>query len=93
MTGHVAAVPVPYRTTEGQPTFVALRDDDGGQAFPIALDPFTATRFELAEFAATAREMDVNFIGVCCGGAPHHAVHAVECYRKLCFNSFSLVRI
>jgi betaine-homocysteine S-methyltransferase len=68
----VAAQPVPYRTTDREPTFQALRDDRGRRAFPIALDPFTCTRFEMADFAVAARDLGVGFIGVCCGGAPHH---------------------
>jgi betaine-homocysteine S-methyltransferase len=69
---HVAAQPVPYRTDLDRPTFQLLRDDEGGRAFPIALDPFVHTRFEMAEFAAAARDAGVGYIGVCCGGAPHH---------------------
>jgi betaine-homocysteine S-methyltransferase len=67
----VAALPVAYRTTEEEPNFVALRDG-GKQAFPIALDPFQVTRFEMAEFAVQARELGVNYIGICCGAGPHH---------------------
>jgi betaine-homocysteine S-methyltransferase len=70
--GYVSALPVPYRTTEEQSTFVALRDEDDGQAFPIALDPFQATRFEMADFAAKAKNLGVNYIGICCGAGPHH---------------------
>lgn len=70
--GHIAAVPVPYRTTESEPTFVSLRDGELGQAFPIGLDPFTSTRFEMADFTLLAKELGVGFIGICCGGAPHH---------------------
>jgi betaine-homocysteine S-methyltransferase len=69
---HVAAQPAPYRTTPAQPTFQSLRDRDGSRAFPLALDPFLCTRFELADFAATARDAGVGYLGVCCGGAPHH---------------------
>ena len=47
----VAAQPVPYRTTPDQPTFISLREDGGPRGFPIALDPFTCTRFEMADFA------------------------------------------
>jgi len=74
---HVAALPVPYRTTPAQPTFQALRDpgchcipDD--RPFPVALDPFTCNRFELAEFAKAAYAMDVRYLGICCGAGPHH---------------------
>jgi betaine-homocysteine S-methyltransferase len=69
---HVAAQPVPYRTTPERPTFQALTDADGNHAFPIGLDPFTCTRFEMAAFASSAREAGVGYIGICCGGAPHH---------------------
>ena len=71
-TAHVAAQPVPYRTTSAQPTFQSLRDADGTRVFPLALDPFVCTRFELADFAAAARDAASRYIGVCCGGAPHH---------------------
>ena len=37
---YVAAQPVPYRTTERQPTFQTLRDPGGACAFPLNLDPF-----------------------------------------------------
>jgi methionine synthase I (cobalamin-dependent) len=69
---HVAALPVPYRTTPGQPTFQSLRDTTGSRVFPLGLDPFVCTRFEMADFAAAARDLGVGFVGICCGGAPHH---------------------
>ncbi len=72
VAGHIAAQPVPYRTTPERPTFQALVDADGNHAYPIGLDPFTCTRFEMADFARTAREAGVGYIGICCGGAPHH---------------------
>jgi methionine synthase I (cobalamin-dependent) len=68
---HVAAQPVPYRTTPEQPTFESLRDAEG-RVFPLRLDPFVCTRFEAADFALAARDLGVGFIGLCCGGAPHH---------------------
>ncbi len=70
--GYVAAQPVPYRTTPAQPTFQALKEPGRDRAFPVALDPFVHTRFEMAEFALQARQLGVNYIGLCCGGAPHH---------------------
>ncbi len=68
----VAAQPVPYRTRPEQPTFQSLRDTAGRRAFPLALDPFLCTRFEMADFAVAARDLGVGYIGICCGGAPHH---------------------
>ncbi len=69
---YVAAQPVPYRTTIKQPYFQVLGEENGGRAFPVALDPYLHTRFEMANFARQARDIGVNYIGVCCGGAPHH---------------------
>lgn len=68
---YVAAQPVPYRTTEMQPTFESLGAGDE-RAFPIALEPYLGTRFEMADFAIKARDLGVNYIGICCGGAPHY---------------------
>jgi len=77
VSGHVAALPVPYRTTEAQPSFQSLRDPDydrlpGDRPFPTALDPFTCNRYEIADFTRTAQELGINYFGVCCGAAPHH---------------------
>jgi betaine-homocysteine S-methyltransferase len=69
---YVAAQPVAYRTTEQEPTFQALKDLDGKRGFPIALDPFQTTRFEMADFALQSQAIGVNYIGTCCGAAPHH---------------------
>jgi betaine-homocysteine S-methyltransferase len=74
---HVAALPVPYRTTPEQPTFQSLRDPGcscipGDRPFPVALDALTCNRYEIAEFARQAYAMDVRYIGVCCGAGPHH---------------------
>jgi len=74
----VAAQPVPYRTTPSQPTFQSLRDANGARVFPLALDPFLCTRFEMADFASSAQDLGVNYIGVCCGGAPHHVRSMAE---------------
>jgi betaine-homocysteine S-methyltransferase len=71
---HVAALPVPYRTHETEPTFQSLRDpaSPDQMAFPTALEPFTCTRYEIANFARAAHEAGVGYLGLCCGGAPHH---------------------
>ena len=70
---HVAALPVPYRTHDAQPSFQSLRDPElDGQPFPTALDPFTCTRYEIAAFGAAALELGVRYLGVCCGAGPHH---------------------
>jgi betaine-homocysteine S-methyltransferase len=32
----------------------------------------------MADFAASARDLGVNYIGICCGGAPHHVRSMAE---------------
>jgi betaine-homocysteine S-methyltransferase len=72
--GPLAALPVPYRTTDEERTFQSLTDPErpGTRPFPTALDPFVCTRDELGEFAAAAHALGVSYLGVCCGAAPHH---------------------
>jgi betaine-homocysteine S-methyltransferase len=84
---HIAALPVPYRTTRQRPSFQSLTDRacsclPGGHAFPIALDPFTCNRFEIAEFGAKAYELGVHYLGVCCGAGAHHVRALAESVGK-----------
>ncbi len=83
----MAALPVPYRTTEEQPSFQSLRDthwhgEPGERPFPVALDPFTCNRFEIAEFGRQAMVMDIRYLGVCCGAGPHHIRALAEAVGK-----------
>jgi betaine-homocysteine S-methyltransferase len=73
----MAALPVPYRTTPGEPTFQSLTDPHwhdlpGGRPFPTSLDPFVCNRHEISEFARQAYALGVHYLGVCCGAGPHH---------------------
>ncbi len=71
---HVAALPVPYRTTPRQPSFMSLTDRHCGnaRAFPVGLDPFLCTRSEIFDFGREAFALGVHYLGVCCGAGPHH---------------------
>lgn len=74
--GYVAGLPIPYRTTAEHPTFFNL--PDGGcschlpleTTFPTALDPLYHNRYELAAWAKEAKDIGVNYIGLCCGASP-----------------------
>ncbi|MDQ6772629.1 MAG: homocysteine S-methyltransferase family protein [Candidatus Dormibacteraeota bacterium] len=75
----VAGLPVPYRTTDEQPTFQSLRDPESSeQPFPIRLDPFVCTRDEMGEFAREAYGLGVAYLGICCGAGPHHIRSVAE---------------
>jgi betaine-homocysteine S-methyltransferase len=83
VSGHVAALPVPYRTHDDEPTFQSLSDSNGadppgGKPFPTALDPFTCNRYEIAQFAREASDLGVRYIGLCCGAGPHHVRSLAE---------------
>ena len=82
---HVAALPVPYRTTPKQPTFFNLDDNNGckvpsphNRTFPTALDPLYCNRYEIRRFAEEAWKMNIRYIGVCCGAAPIHIREVAE---------------
>ena len=77
VSGPVAALPVPYRTTDAEPSFQSLTDPGcavipGDRPFPTALDPFVCNRYELEDFAREAHALGVGYLGVCCGAGPHH---------------------
>ncbi len=74
---HMAALPVPYRTTPEHPTFFNLPDEHGctcpsphGRTFPTALDPLLMNRYEIGQWAKEAYALGVNYLGVCCGNNP-----------------------
>jgi betaine-homocysteine S-methyltransferase len=74
---HMAALPVPYRTTEAAPTFFSFDDPacdclPDGRTFPDALDPFACNRYEIGAFTRKVFDMGVRYVGVCCGAGPHH---------------------
>ena len=84
---HMAALPVPYRTHDSEPSFQSLRDTHwhgewGSRPFPIALDPFTCNRFEIADFGRAALALDIRYLGVCCGAGPHHIRALAEAVGK-----------
>ena len=84
---HMAALPVPYRTSEKEPSFQSLCDThwhyaEGTRPFPVALDPFTCNRYEIAEFGREAMALDIRYLGVCCGAGPHHIRALAEAVGK-----------
>src|SRR5205807_4726215 len=72
----------PYKPTREAPTCESLTRN-GERAFPLALEPFMATRFEMADFARKAQALGVNYIGICCGGAPHYVRAMAEALGRI----------
>ncbi|MDB9898553.1 homocysteine S-methyltransferase family protein [Gammaproteobacteria bacterium] len=82
---HMGALPLPFRTTDANPTFFNLPDDHGcscpaphGRTFPTALDPLYCNRYEMREFGKEAFELGINYLGVCCGATPMHIREVAE---------------
>ena len=81
---HMAALPVPFRTSEEYPTFFNLQDNEclcpapHGRAFPTALDPLYCNRYEIQEFGKEAVKLGINYLGVCCGATPMHIREIAE---------------
>lgn len=82
---HMGALPLPFRTTDANPTFFNLPDDHGcscpaphGRTFPTALDPLYCNRYEIREFGREAFELGINYLGVCCGATPMHIREVAE---------------
>ena len=82
---HMGALPLPFRTTDANPTFFNLPDDHGcscpaphGRTFPTALDPLYCNRYEIREFGREAFELGINYLGICCGATPMHIREVAE---------------
>jgi betaine-homocysteine S-methyltransferase len=82
----VATQPVAYRCSAEKPYF-QIQEWNDAVAFPLALDPFVLTRFEMADYAVAAKQMGINFIGACCGTAPHHIRAMAEALGRSVPNS------
>jgi len=65
----VAALPVPFRTTDENPSFQCFCTKDRPYT---TLDPHTCTRYDMADFTRKAVDLGVEYVGVCCGADPHH---------------------
>ncbi|PIK45722.1 betaine homocysteine S-methyltransferase 1 [Apostichopus japonicus] len=66
----LACVPVPYRTTPKEPTFMLLTDPVTGEfVFPTNLDCALCTRDDIYKFGRRCDELGISYIGLCCGNA------------------------
>ena len=75
--GYLACQPVAYRTPKEKPDFTSLPE------FPYGLDPLQLTRNEMAEYAAQARDLGINYIGACCGTVAMHIREMARVLGKL----------
>lgn len=86
----IAAQPVPYRTSPELPAFESFSTEDGRHLFPIEIEPWQLSRVEMADFALQAADVGVDYIGICCGGGPHHLRSMAEALgRKTVASQYS----
>ncbi|XP_070568439.1 betaine--homocysteine S-methyltransferase 1-like [Ptychodera flava] len=66
--GPLAALPVPYRTTEKEPSFMTVTDPTNGERlFPVNLDVAYCSRTDIERFADKCKELNILYVGICCG--------------------------
>jgi len=65
----LAALPVGYRCTDTHPTMQEM--SMAGMTY-TDLDPHTCTRYDFDKFGRDCKQLGVQYIGTCCGCAPHH---------------------
>ncbi|XP_071142760.1 betaine--homocysteine S-methyltransferase 1-like [Mytilus edulis] len=81
--GPMAALPVPYRTTPDEPTFLSIINPETGKdAFPEDLTAFHCSRTQIRKFAEEAKELGVQYVGLCCGNASHFMRIVAEVYGR-----------
>lgn len=81
--GPLAAIPVPYKTTDNEKTFYALKDQNTGKyLYPHNLDQARNSREDIRKFAEEAKTLGVQYIGLCCGNYPSLIREVAEVYGK-----------
>ena len=68
----VAALPVAYRTTKEEPTFIDLTDKvcpANNPVYPRGMEPFSVSPSEIAEFTKKCLDLGMKYIGICCGNS------------------------
>ncbi len=88
--GPISGVPVPYRTSRKYKSFQFLKDKKGESSYTLGLDRFLCSRIDVANFAIEAKEIGVNYLGLCCGAGPHHIRAIAEILgRKVAASKYS----
>eukprot|EP00959_Pyramimonas_sp_CCMP1952_P310911 6506660-Pyramimonas_sp.AAC.1 len=65
----LACLPVGYNCNHECPTMQELSQK--GMTY-TDLDGHVATRYDFAQFAKECQRLNIQYIGTCCGCAPHH---------------------
>ncbi|XP_070568437.1 betaine--homocysteine S-methyltransferase 1-like [Ptychodera flava] len=69
--GPLACLPVPCKTTEEQPTFFMLTEPQTGKKlFPNDIEVLSCSRDDICEFGKRCKDLDIQYVGICCGNRP-----------------------
>ncbi|KAL4233484.1 hypothetical protein ACF0H5_008165 [Mactra antiquata] len=81
--GPIAALPVPYRTNDKERTFFSLKDPKTGKlVYPDNLDCVRCTRIDIRKFAEDAKQLGIQYVGLCCGNSPSLTREVAEVFDK-----------
>ena len=68
----VCALPIAYRTTKEEPTFVSLTDSicpANNPVYPRGMEPFCVSPVEIQQFTERCLELGLKYLGICCGNS------------------------
>jgi len=81
--GPLAALPVPFRTTEKERTFQSLTDPQTGKSiYPLDLACKQCSRSDIRNFAKEAKEIGIQYLGLCCGSSSNFLRELAEVYGR-----------
>ena len=66
----VCALPIGYRTTQEQPTWIDLKDEgcpENNPPFTNSMNPFFVSEIEIIKFTKRCQELGLKYMGICCG--------------------------
>ena len=68
----VCALPIAYRTTPEEPTFLDLTDKyctENNPAYPHGIEPFCVSPVEITSFTKRCLDLGMKYLGICCGNS------------------------
>lgn len=85
----VCALPVMYRTTDEQPTFLDLKDTCpvNNPVYPHGMDAFQVSTREVTEFTKRCKEMGLKYMGLCCGNTGNYTRAMAEALGRKPYSS------
>ncbi|XP_052104015.1 betaine--homocysteine S-methyltransferase 1-like [Mytilus californianus] len=81
--GPIAALPVPFRTTDECKTFQSLKDPETGKpVYPNDLECVRCSNSDIRYFAEEAKEIGIKYVGLCCGNCGQYFRELAEAFGR-----------